>query len=415
MFWRPLLLSLCLCSTLAAQAPAKARPAGGGGGGGAGMSLTKLQKALTAAPDAAQTAVSREAVLRMFGKQKLLQGKPGTKVEGTLVAWAVMDMGKARVVRDNGTLIGDMTRLGDDGLQVLVQKMANFQEISYRIEVEGMARVAGMVHVEHSEYTADSDKQPGVPEGRLEKFDWNQSKIFPDTLRGVTVYIPQQYKAGDEACLMVWQDGGRHVDPNGAMRAGIVFDNLIQKKKMPVTIGVFIDPGRKPNQKPGEKAGNRGFEYDSLGDAYSRFLLTEILPEVEKRYSVKFRQDPEAWAIAGGSSGGICAFTAAWERPDKFHKVLGWVGTFVDIRGGNAYPYLLRVTERKPIRVYLLDGVNDLDNQFGNWPLANRMMEASLNYMKYDYRMDWTECFHGSKGMAPKLPEALEWLWRGVK
>ncbi|MEN3943036.1 alpha/beta hydrolase-fold protein [Prosthecobacter sp. SYSU 5D2] len=398
------LLCLSLCSILQAQAPAQ--PA---------ITPGMIQKTLAGAPDAATLGQLHEKVTRLFGKQNLLKGKPGTKIEGTTVAWAIMDMGAARVVRGNDTVIGEMVRLGDDGLQVLVKTMANFQEFNYRIEVDGMARVAGMVHLEHYEYTADSEKQPGVPEGRLETFEWNKSKVFPDTHRGVTVYIPQQYKAGDEACLMVWQDGTRHVDPKGSMRASTVFDNLIHQKKMPVTIGVFVDPGRKSSQKPGEKAANRSAEYDGLGPAYSQFLLTEILPEVEKKYEVKFRQDPEAWGIAGGSSGGICAFTAAWERPDKFHKVLSWVGTFVDIRGGNAYPYLLRVTERKPIRVYLLDGVNDLDNKFGNWPLANRMMEASLKYMNYDYRMDWTECFHGSRGMAPHLPEALAWLWRDVK
>jgi len=376
---------------------------------------TALMKALEKTSDAASRQALHDQVLRLFGKQNLLKGKPGTKVEGTTVAWAVMDTKPARVMRGNDTLIGDMVRIGEDGLQVLVQKMANFQEFNYRIEVDGMPRVAGMVHIEHYEYTADSEPQPGVPVGKLEKFEWTQSQVFPDTLRDVIVYIPQQYQAGDEACLMVWQDGSRHADPKGSMRASVVFDNLIHQKKMPVTIGVFIDPGRKPDQKPGSKAANRSAEYDGLGAAYSQFLLTEILPEVEKRYGVKFRQDPQAWGIAGGSSGGICAFTAAWERPDKFHKVLSWVGTFVDIRGGNAYPYLLRITERKPIRVYLLDGVNDLDNKFGNWPLANRMMEASLKYMGYDYRMDWTECFHGSKGMAPHLPEALTWLWRDVK
>lgn len=403
--FRCLLLSfLALCSVLHAQAPKQP-----------GISPVALQKALAASPDAGQLTHLHDEVIRLFGKQNLLKGKPGTKVDGTTVAWAVMDMNPARVVRGNDTLIGDMIPLGDDGLQVLVQKMENFQEFNYRIEVDGMSRVAGMVHIEHYEYTADSEPQPGVPVGRLEKFEWPQSQVFPDTLRDVTVYIPQQYKTGDEACLMVWQDGSRHADPKGSMRASVVFDNLIHQKKMPVTIGVFIDPGRKPDQKPGSKAANRSAEYDGLGAAYSQFLLTEILPEVEKRYGVKFRQDPKAWGIAGGSSGGICAFTAAWERPDKFHKVLSWVGTFVDIRGGNAYPYLVRITERKPIRVYLLDGVNDLDNKFGNWPLANRMMEASLKYMNYDYRMDWTECFHGSKGMAPHLPEALIWLWRDVR
>ena len=406
MFQRLLLTSLCLCLSTALLAQSPAQP---------GLSLATLQKTLAGSPDAATQKQLHEQVLRLFGKQNLLKGKPGTKIEGTTVAWAIMDMGAARVVRGNDSLIGEMIPLGQDGLQVLVKPMANFQEFTYRIEVDGMARVAGKVHLEHYKYTADSEKQPGVPEGRLETFEWNKSKVFPDTVRNVTVYIPQQYKTGDEACLMVWQDGTRHVDPKGSMRASTVFDNLIHQKKMPVTIGVFIDPGRKSSQKPGEKAANRSAEYDGLGPAYTNFLLTEILPEVEKKYSVKLRQDPKAWGIAGGSSGGICAFTAAWERPDKFHKVLSWVGTFVDIRGGNAYPYLVRVTERKPIRVYLLDGVNDLDNKFGNWPLANRMMEASLKYMNYDYRMDWTECFHGSRGMAPHLPEALTWLWRDVK
>lgn len=406
MFWRPLLCSLCLSLSLQAQTLAPAPEV---------TPLSLLASLESSSGDSVKLEKIRKDVFRLFGKQNLLQGKPRAKIDRTTVAWAIMDMNPARVVRGNGTLLGDMVRVGDDGLQVLVLKMANFQEFGYRIEVEGMARVAGTVRLEHYEYTADSEIQPGVPQGKLEKFEWKQSQVFPDTEREVTVYIPQQYQQGSEACLMVWQDGGRHVDPNGPMRGSTVFDNLIHQKKMPITIGVFIDPGRKLDQKPGGKAANRGFEYDSLGDAYTRFLLTEILPEVEKRYNVKFRQDPKAWGIAGGSSGGICAFTAAWERPDKFHKVLSWVGTFVDIRGGNHYPYLLRITERKPIRVYLMDGVNDLDNKFGNWPLANQMMEASLKFMKYDYRMDWTECFHGSRGMAPLLPEALTWLWRDVK
>jgi enterochelin esterase family protein len=281
--------------------------------------------------------------------------------------------------------------------------------------IDGAARVAGSVHIENYNYTADSETQKDVPVGKLLKFEWRQSRLFPETVREVTVYIPEQYKPGAEACLMVWQDGSRHVDPKGPMRASVVFDNLIHQKQMPVTIGVFVDPGRKLKQKAGEKAANRSFEYDNLGSLYGTFLLEEILPEVQKRFGVKFRPEPESRAIAGGSSGGICAFTAAWERPDQFHKVLSWVGTFVDIHGGNAYPYLLRVTERKPIRVYLLDGSNDLDNKYGNWPLANRMMEASLKYMNYDFRMDWTQCFHGSKAMATVLPEALKWLWRDVK
>lgn len=356
-----------------------------------------------------------DKVLRLFGLNNLTQGRAGAKIEATTVAWAVIDSKPARVLRQDGTLIGEMTALGDDGLQVFAAEMPNFTEFGYRVESEGMPRLAGTVHVEHFEYIADSMPQKDVPQGKLERFEWKTSKVFPETVRDVTVYLPDGHQPGEETCLMVWQDGSRHVDPTGSMRASVVFDNLIHKKEMPRTVGVFIDPGRKPNQKPGDKAANRGFEYDSLGNAYVRFLLEEILPEVEKRYQTKFRTQPEAWAIAGGSSGGICSFTAAWERPDKFHKVLSWVGSFVDLKGGHVYPSLIRITEHKPIRIYLLDGENDLDNKFGNWPIANKQMAAALKYMNYDFRIDWTQCFHGSKGMAPNLPEALRWLWRDVK
>lgn len=356
-----------------------------------------------------------DKVVRLFGLNNLTQGRAGAKIEATTTAWAVIDLKPARVVQLDGSLIGEMITLGEDGLQVYAAEMPNFTEFGYRVESEGMPRLAGTVHIEHYDYTADSLPQQGVPQGRLEKFEWKTSQVFPDTVRDVTVYLPAGFQPGEETCLMVWQDGSRHVDPTGSMRAPVVFDNLIHKKDMPRTVGVFIDPGRKPQQKPGDKAANRGFEYDSLGDAYSRFLINEILPEVEKRYQTKFHPQPEAWAIAGGSSGGICSLTVAWERPDKFRKVLSWVGSFVDLKGGHVYPSLIRITERKPLRIYLLDGENDLDNKFGNWPLANKQMAAALKYMNYDFRIDWTQCFHGSKGMAPSLPDALRWLWRDVK
>lgn len=398
---------VCLVAeSLHAQSKPGARPA---------VSPAQLLAALDHGVQPEQQAALHDQVVRMFGLKNLAQGKAGPKIDGTTVVWATIDTSPARVVAQDGSLIGEMTMLGADGVQVLARKMPNFSEIAYRIEADGMPRLAGTAHVEHYEYTADSLPQKGVPQGRLETFEWKTSKIFPGTVRAVTVYLPAGFKPGEETCLMVWQDGSRHVDPNGSMRASVVFDNLIHKKEMPRTVGVFIDPGRMAKQQPGDKAANRSLEYDSLGDAYARFLLEEMLPEVERRHQVKVRPQPEARAIAGGSSGGICSFTAAWERPDQFHKVLCWVGTFVDIRGGNHYPYLVRVTERKPIRVYLLDGENDLDNKFGNWPLANKMMAASLKYMNYDFRIDWTQCFHGSKGMAPNLPDALRWLWRDVR
>ena len=159
---------------------------------------------------------------------------------------------------------------------------------------------------------------------------------------------------------------------------------------MPVTVGVFIQPGKL--LEGGVKRGNnqRSFEYDTLSDQYSRFLLEEILPEVEE--TTKLRHDAASRAIAGLSSGGICAFTVAWERPDQFSKVLSWIGSFTNlasgktgIEGGHNYPPMIRRTEAKPIRVFLQDGDHDLDNPFGNWPLANQEMAKALEFAGYDH------------------------------
>lgn len=375
-------------------------------------SVVELKQALDASTDASKLA---PMVLKMFGKQSLAMGKAGAKVEKTTAAWAVISASPVQVIEGKGKVLGEMKKINDDGLQVLALDLPNFREFDYRLESHGMALLAGTIRIEHYEMPPEAKANASVPEGRLEKFEWKDSKVFPNTVRDVTVYIPAQYDAAKPACLMVWQDGTRHADPNGQpgqLRATRVFDTLIAKNEMPVTIGVFIDPGRKPTQKAGDKAANRGFEYDSLGDAYARFVIQEILPDVKQRYSLTWSDQPEDHAIAGGSSGGICAFTAAWERPDQFSKVLSWVGSFVNLRGGHVYPAMIRKTERKPLRIYLLDGDNDLDNPFGNWPLANQNMAASLKYMGYDYRFDYGHCFHGSKGMSASLPEALRWLWR---
>jgi enterochelin esterase family protein len=186
---------------------------------------------------------------------------------------------------------------------------------------------------------------------------------------------------------------------------------------MPPTIGVFIDPGHDPSKGKPEnryRASNRSYEYDSLGDRYARFLLEEILPEVEKRFSIS--KDPEMRAICGASSGGICSFTVAWERPDAFRKVLSTVGSFTNLRGGNVYPSLIRKTEPKPIRVYLADTSGDVDNQFGSWPLSNRLMASALGYMGYDLHFEWAEGFaHNSDHGGSVFPDGLKWLWRKEK
>jgi enterochelin esterase family protein len=213
---------------------------------------------------------------------------------------------------------------------------------------------------------------------------------------------------------MVFNDGHDYMGPKGNWRVPTVFDNLIAEGAMPPTIAIFIDPGHdKTKEKPQSawKNSNRSLEYNSLGERSARFLVEEIIPEVAKTY--KISPDPEMRAIAGASSGGIVAFTVAWERPDQFRKVLSTIGSFVNLAGGNAYPSLIRKTERKPLRVFLQDSTGDLDNPFGNWPLANKQMFAALTYMKYDVRFDFTEGYgHNSMRGGSILPEALRWLWR---
>ncbi len=249
-----------------------------------------------------------------------------------------------------------------------------------------------------------------MPQGTVTKHKW-ESKIFADTVRDYWVYVPAQYKADKPACVMVFQDGGGYVSTNGTYRAPVVFDNLIAKHEMPVTIGIFINPGEIPASEPGKpSAKNRSFEYDTLSNQYARFLLEEILPEVAKKYNLA--TNASSRAIGGASSGGICAFTVAWERPDAFSKVLSHVGSFTNIRGGHVYPALIRKTPHKDIRVFLQDGSGDLDNQFGNWPLANQEMAAALKFAKYDYQFVFGDGAHNGKHGGAILPDSLRWLWR---
>jgi len=260
---------------------------------------------------------------------------------------------------------------------------------------------------------SDSMVQEGVPQGTVTKYSWTSEKVYPGTVRDYWVYVPQQYNGSEPACVMVFQDGQSYVKPDGQFRTTVVFDNLIHKGEMPVTIGIFINPGVIPAAVEGQKPrSNRSFEYDTLSDQYARFLLEEILPEVGKSY--KLSDDPEKRAIGGISSGGICAWTVAWERPDAFRKVLSHVGSFTNIRGGHVYPALIRKTERKPIRVFLQDGGGDLDNLHGNWPLANQQMAAALKFAKYDYQFVFGDGGHNGRHGGAILPESLRWLWRDL-
>jgi enterochelin esterase-like enzyme len=252
-------------------------------------------------------------------------------------------------------------------------------------------------------YGPDSYRQPDVPHGTILDYEWSGSRVFPGTNRRYWVYVPAQYAASEPASLMVFQDGRLNLDPEGEMRVPVVFDNLIHRGEMPVTIGVFVDPGEPEN---------RNLEYDTFDDAYATFLLTEILPNVQERYLIT--EDPDQWAIGGGSSGGSCAFTVAWTRPDRFRRVLSFLGSFAQIRGGNRYPELIQETPKKPLRVFLQAATRDLnwDAAELNWFSANLRVAASLAERGYDLRLVLGDGGHDPNHCGAILPDALRWLWR---
>ncbi|MFZ0963111.1 MAG: SMP-30/gluconolactonase/LRE family protein [Terriglobia bacterium] len=256
----------------------------------------------------------------------------------------------------------------------------------------------------------DSQRQPGVPQGTVTHYTWT-SKIFPGTVRDYWVYVPAQYVPEKPACVMVFQDGKGYIGEDGRARIPIVFDNLIAKHDMPVTIAILIDPGVLKALAPGQQDRiNRSFEYDALSDRYSRFLLDEILPEVGKHYNLS--SNPNDRGISGLSSGGICAFTVAWTHPEAFHRVLSNIGSFTDLRGGDIYPALIRKTEPKPLRVFLQDGNHDLNNFAGDWWLANQSMASALTFAGYDVKFVSGDKDHDMIQGGAIMPDALRWLWR---
>jgi len=256
-----------------------------------------------------------------------------------------------------------------------------------------------------------SVEHAGVPKGEVIKLTFRDSKIFPGTVRDYWIYVPAQYKPGKPACVYVNQDGIQ-------FKAPVVFDNLIYKNEMPVTIGVFIQPGRVPAGNPNAvDRVNRSFEYDGLGDAYARFILQEILPEVEKQKTSDGRQivlskNANDRAIGGSSSGAVCAFTAAWERPDAFSRVFSSIGTYVGFRGAERYATLIRKYEPKPIRIFMQDGTNDLNNYAGDWWMTAQLMERAFKFAGYEVEHVWGEGGHNGAHATAIFPQAMRWLWK---
>jgi enterochelin esterase family protein len=369
-----------------------------------------LQAALATRPGGADAEKLADRVRGYFGRENLKKG-PNPKIDETTVAWAleVPEAAAApHVVSADGKFDLPLTRLGSTPVYAAVASLPDKAGFPWKYRVDGKDLGGGPLEV----YRIHPDNlvQPGVPKGTVKQMPEWHSKIFAGTKRDWWIYVPAQYKPDTPACVMIFQDGG------GAKNyVPTVFDNLIHKGDMPVTVGIFINPGKFDNGRS-----NRSFEYDTLSDQYVRFLMEEILPEAEK--DLKLRHDAASRAVAGSSSGGICAFTAAWERPNEFSKVLSWVGSFTNLQpgasgheGGHNYPAIIRRADKKPLRIFLQDGENDVNNIAGNWPLANQYMANSLAFKGYDYKFEFGHGFHSGKHGQAILPDSLRWLWRDYK
>lgn len=271
----------------------------------------------------------------------------------------------------------------------------------------------------------DSLPQEGVPKGEFRGPFVLPSEAYPGTQHTYWVYVPAQYDPAKPTRLMVFNDGQAFMNPEGDLRAHNVIDNLIWRREIPVMLGVFINPGRRPDQPEpnakewGDRTTNRPTEYNSLDDRYARVIVNELLPALRKEYNIS--DNPEHRGIGGASSGAIAAFTVAWERPNEFRKVLSLIGSFTNLRGGHAYADIVRKSDKKPIRIFLQDGRNDNrgrrkdDDPYDplrDWFLQNVRLKDALESKGYDLNYSWTIGRHSSKQGGVMLPEMMRWLWR---
>jgi enterochelin esterase-like enzyme/sugar lactone lactonase YvrE len=263
----------------------------------------------------------------------------------------------------------------------------------------------------------DSLPQAGVPKGVVTKYKLPPGKYYPGTPHDYSVYVPAQYDAAKPTPFMIFFDGGGSI--NGGEHAPTVFDNLIAKRQVPPMIGIFIDPGVLPALSDRDQNRfERVFEYDSLSDRYANFLIDELIPAVGRKYNLS--KDPNDRGLVGASTGAVCAFVAAWNRPDQFRRVISWIGTYVAMKGADSLPALIRKTEPKPIRIFLQDGKHDHivpaepfgTFYAGSWPINNQVMYEAFESAGYDVQLTIGEGGHDRKQGSAIMPEVMRWLWR---
>jgi len=305
-----------------------------------------------------------------------------------------------------------MLSIAGSNLWMRLEKMRTGVTYSYQYSADG--KPLGP-RADLTGYNADSYPKSGVPSGKLSEKRTIVSTIYDGMKADYWFYASPGVDPAQPSPLMVWQDGQTLIAGDlSRLRLFTVTENLVQQKLIPPMVHVLIAPGFAPDGKA-----MRSVEYDTVSDRYTRFLLEEVLPEVEKSY--KLRPDGYSRAIGGESSGGICSFTSAWFMPEKFSRVHSTIGSYSSIQwrpqdkldGGNLYPFYVRKQPKRNIRVWMSDGTDDLENDHGSWPLQNIQLANSLKMKEYDYHFRFGQAAHNSSQAALDLPESLTWLWRG--
>lgn len=321
-----------------------------------------------------------------------------------------------QILREAGATPASLARLETQMRQALRTEVAQYESFLRLQSSAGLARLVEFMRRDDQYVLGPySLPQSGVPQGALFDFTLDRSTIFPGTRRKITVYVPAQYKADRPACVYVGLDGL-------AFELATVFDNLIHRQEMPVTIAIGVAPGIAESAHPASHPRfNRSYEFDALNDNLARFLLEEVLPQVEREVTpsglpIQLSKDPNDRAAGGLSSGGIGAFTLAWERPDAFRRVFSAIGSFVGMRGADRYPVLIRKTEPKPLRIFMQDGCNDgMDGvlgEVGDWWMGNQAMQRALKFSGYQIEHVWGEGSHGRQHGTAIFPDAMRWLWK---
>ena len=331
--------------------------------------------------------------------------------------WAV-DAEQTPALFVDGQPMGRMERSRAGGPWTYSAKLATGTSHSFYYMIGGK-KVGGLTDM--PSFGPDSYSQPGVPQGKLSEKMVHMSKLYEGMKTEYWIYVPAQYNPSTPAALMIWQDGRYHIERDGPMqvpptgqppsRLQNVIDNLTNRKEIPVAIYLLIDPGTI-----GAKA-MRSIQYDTVSDLYPRFLRDEILPEIYSQYNV--RKDAYSHAMAGNSSGGICAFNAAWYMPELFSRVLARIPSFTSIQwkpgeqdGGNIYPFRVRKEPKRNIRVWMQDGSEDMEQRAGSWPFQSLQMANSLKITGYDFHFTFGTGTHNHSQNNSEMPAALAWLWR---